>query len=146
MNIKYDKNDPNLFGEVLKALRKEHGFSQTAVAEYLEVDRSTYTKYELGRLPDIPRLAKLSSLYGISADSMISVFFPDEENGFSRTAELGSDDNDSRICILTKEERLIIEYYRKSLRKSAIIDAVQNTYFSDIPEGIPEESEQDDDI
>lgn len=142
MNIKYDKNDPLLFGKLLKALRTERGFSQTMVAEHLEVDRSTYTKYELGRLPDIAALAKLSSLYGISADSMISVFFPPEKDDkFSRTAELGSDDNDARICILTKEERLVVEYFRSSLRKTAILNAIQHS-------GVPEEelfesSEQD---
>ena len=141
MNIKYNKNDPLIFGELLKALRKERGFSQTMVAEHLEVDRSTYTKYELGRLPDIAALAKLSSLYGISADSMISVFFPEKDDEFSRTAELGSDDNDARICILTKEERLVVEYFRSSLRKTAILDAIQH---SGLPEEeLPELSEQD---
>ena len=146
MNIEYKPNDPLIFGELLKELRKEHGFSQTTVAEYLDVDRSTYTKYELGRLPDISVLAKLSSLYGISADSMISVFFTEEDNEFSRTATLGSDDNEAHICILTKEERLIIEYYRKSLRKSAIMDAVQNSFSAVLPEEITEETEQDDNI
>lgn len=143
MNIKLDKNDPNPLGKVLKILRKERGFSQTTVAEYLGVHRSTYTKYELGRKPDVSTVIKLSLLYGISSDSIISAFFFSEESDLSKTAELGSDDNEAFICILTNEERLIIDYYRKSIRKSDILDAVQNICFT---ENIEEEtSEQNND-
>ncbi|MBO5859762.1 MAG: helix-turn-helix transcriptional regulator [Clostridia bacterium] len=131
MNINFDKSNPQLFGNVLKELRKEHGYSQTMVADYLGIDRTTYTKYELGRIPEISNIIKIASLYGISADSIVSIFSANENKSVSRFAELGSDDEESRLCILSKEECLVIDYYRKSLRKSEILDVIQNSYFGD---------------
>ncbi len=131
MKIKFDQSNPRLFGEMLKELRTEHGFSQTTVAEQLGIDRTTYTKYELGRMPDVSTVAKIASLYGISAESIFSVFFFNKNDGFSRVAELGSDDSEDCLYVLTKEEQLIVDLYRKSLRKSKILDTIQDFGFSE---------------
>lgn len=62
----------NLLTELLKKLRKKKKLTQSAVAEYLGVDRVTYTNYELGnRKPDAETLKKLSILYGVSVDYLI---------------------------------------------------------------------------
>ena len=95
MNIELNKNDPNPLGRVLRHLRKKHGFSQTKVAEYLGIHRSTYTKYELGRKPDVEIIAKLSLLYGVSADSIIPALYYSDGENFSKVAELGSEDSDA---------------------------------------------------
>ena len=48
-------------GEVLKKLRKERGLTQSDVATALHVNRSTYTKYEIGtNVPNIEQLKAVS--------------------------------------------------------------------------------------
>ena len=133
MKLSFNEADPKLLGEMLKMLRKNHGYSQTVVADYLGIDRSTYTKYELGRTPDVTVIAKLSALYGITSDSILSVYFKDSENS-SSVATLSSTDRENAIYLLTKEEQALIDYYRNSLRKDAILDFTQNVYLEDCEE------------
>lgn len=142
MNIKLSKNDPNPLGTVLKYLRKQHGFSQTKVAEYLGIHRSTYTKYELGRKPDVAIIAKLSLLYGISADNIIPALYYSEEEDFSKVAEFGSGKNEAFMYILSGDERLLIDYYRRSLRKSDILDTVQSLFLSEETENTKNETDE----
>ncbi len=53
-------------------LRKEKGYTQQYVADYLKIDRSNYSKYELGKLePSIDMLIALSNLYGVSIDYLV---------------------------------------------------------------------------
>ena len=54
-------------GEKLKLLRTKLGLTQSAVAEALGVERSTYTYYELGKtIPSWDILKKLAKLFNIS--------------------------------------------------------------------------------
>lgn len=131
MKINYNNADPKMLGEMLKKLRKEHGFSQTVIAEYLDVERSTYTKYELGRTPDATVVAKLAALYGISADSILSVFYDGENENPSSVAVLSSGDKEASLYILNKEEQMLVEYYRNCLRKDTVLDFTQNVYLED---------------
>lgn len=58
----------------LAELRKEHGFTQQYVADYLKIDRSNYSKYELGKLePNIDMLILLSTLYDVSIDYIVGL-------------------------------------------------------------------------
>ena len=122
--------DLKRLGEMLKKLRKEHGYSQTVVAQFLDVDRSTYTKYELGRALDIMRLAKISALYNISADSLISVL-TGEDTEFTKTVAFNSTDKKASVYILDEDEKLLIDYYRNSLRKDTILDFSQSICLED---------------
>ncbi len=122
--------DLKRLGEMLKKLRKEHGYSQTVVAQFLDVDRSTYTKYELGRALDIMRLAKISALYNVSADSLISVL-TGEDNEFTKTVAFNSTDKKASVYILDEDEKLLIDYYRNSLRKDTILDFSQSICLED---------------
>ena len=55
-------------------LRKERNFTQQYVADYLQIDRSNYSKYELGKLePNIEMLIALSKLYGVSIDYIVGI-------------------------------------------------------------------------
>ncbi len=131
MKINYNNADPKMLGEMLKKLRKEHGFSQTVIADYLDVERSTYTKYELGRTPTATVVAKLAALYGISADSILSVFYDNENKSPSGVAVLSSGDKEASLYILNKEEQMLVEYYRNCLRKDTVLDFTQNVYLED---------------
>lgn len=57
----------------LKELRVLNGLYQKDVAEYLNVDRTTYVKYETGDSePNIETLLKLSKFFNVSVDYIIN--------------------------------------------------------------------------
>lgn len=58
----------------LKAARQSANMTQQEVAEYLEVSRVTYARYEGGvHEPDIATIVKLSKLFGVSTDYLLGV-------------------------------------------------------------------------
>lgn len=55
----------NVIGKNAKQLREDNGFSQSSVAEFLDVDQSLISKLEKGeRSINIDLLEKLANLYG----------------------------------------------------------------------------------
>lgn len=55
-------------------LRKENNYTQQYVANYLKIDRSNYSKYELGKLEINPEmLIALSKLYDVSTDYILGL-------------------------------------------------------------------------
>lgn len=61
------------FGEHLRFLRTSRtDMSQTDVAKQLNIDRSTYTNYELGNTePPMETLKKIAGIFGISIDRLV---------------------------------------------------------------------------
>lgn len=56
----------------MKLLRESNGLTQKKVAQYLFVDRSTYSYYESGKTqPNLKMLTWLADLYGVSIDALI---------------------------------------------------------------------------
>ena len=65
------KNDNLIISKNLKDLRIRNKLRQWQIAEYLEVERSTYAYYELGKIrPDIYALKKLADFYKIAIDDL----------------------------------------------------------------------------
>lgn len=61
-------------GKVLKELRESMGFTQKYVSNYLEIDQSNYSKYELDKLQiNLDMLKQLCILYSVSADYIIGL-------------------------------------------------------------------------
>ena len=61
MNIFEEKNELH---NIIKQLRKRDGYTQKYVADYLDVDVTTYSRYESAqRTPDARKLKKLAELY-----------------------------------------------------------------------------------
>ncbi len=56
----------------IKDLRIDHDLTQAEVAKYLNVNQTTYSKYELGNL-NIPVeiIIKLADYYGVSVDYLL---------------------------------------------------------------------------
>ena len=55
-------------------LRKHAGYTQQQVADFLNIDRSNYSKYELGKLEiSITMLIALSKLYKVSTDYILGL-------------------------------------------------------------------------
>lgn len=60
--------------KILTELRKENGYSQKYVADFLGIDSSNYCKYERGKLEiNLRMLRDLSKLYGVSADYILGL-------------------------------------------------------------------------
>ena len=61
-----------MFNERLTQLRVELGMTKKGVAEKLNIDQSTYGKYELSkRQPDYDILKKIASLFNVSTDYLL---------------------------------------------------------------------------
>ena len=103
MPKKKSRNIGTVFSNNLGMLRKKNGFTQQQVADYLSINRSTYTKYETGvSEPSIITIRKLAELFSVDANTLI------EDIQDPHLAE-----ESSYHYNLTKNERDIIAYYRK---------------------------------
>lgn len=100
----------------LKELREQRGISQTELANFLGVVRSTVCQYEKGnRMPDSNILCKLADYFNVSVDYLLGradeqSFTPNTRNShnydeiLSRTTPLNQ---------LSSDEHELIEKYRK---------------------------------
>ena len=63
--------------DIIRKLRKEKGLTQQQVADYLGIDRSTYTYYESGRSKlSIDIVVKLAHFYKVSYAALIGRLEP----------------------------------------------------------------------
>ena len=59
--------------EILRSLRIENNYSQSAVADYLDISRQMYNRYESGIAePSLKNIKKLCDLYKVSADIFLN--------------------------------------------------------------------------
>jgi len=66
--------------DIIRALRKEKGFTQQQVADYLHLDRSTYAYYESGRSKlNADIIVKLAHFYQIRYEVLLGAE-PVQEN------------------------------------------------------------------
>ena len=62
----------NVFGENLKLLRKEKGYSQRKLGELIGFCNQTISFWESGcREPDLDTLVKISTFFGVSIDFLL---------------------------------------------------------------------------
>lgn len=101
----------------LKQLRKEHGFSQQALAEMLGITQQAVYKYEnLTVEPDIQTLVMMADLFGVSVDYLIG---HSEKRSDCLTAQV----------ILTKDELKHLTLWRMlPLQFRREFDALMNKY------------------
>lgn len=60
------------FGEKLKTLRKEHGYSQEDFAQHLDVSRQAVSKWESDRgMPETEKLLQISTIFGVTLDYLL---------------------------------------------------------------------------
>ena len=61
-----------ILGDKIAALRKQNGWSQEELAGKLEISRQSVSKWESGAsIPDLDKILKLSSLFGVSTDYLL---------------------------------------------------------------------------
>ncbi|MCR5437787.1 MAG: helix-turn-helix domain-containing protein [Treponema sp.] len=78
--------------EILRSLRNQNNYSQSAVAEYLGVSRQMYNKYEKGTAePSLKNIKKLCELYKVSADVLLNIPQKNEKTvSYSSTSDSSS--------------------------------------------------------
>ncbi|MBR3780816.1 MAG: helix-turn-helix domain-containing protein [Clostridia bacterium] len=125
---KFSVVDEKSVGDILRIYRKSNRMTQQKVADYLRVSRSAYAKYETMRTPEISVIIKLCKLYNTSLDDFFRPFF--EENSAVSVAK--SPDKSEEMQSVTKAEKLLLEYYRGSIRKAEILRAAEEIFNADI--------------
>lgn len=59
------------FGEKLQQLRKQHHLSQEKLAEQLNVSRQAISKWEMGAMPDLDNVIRISRIFDCSLDYLL---------------------------------------------------------------------------
>ena len=95
--------------EKLRQCREACALSQRQVADALNIERSTYTKYETGDTePNLATLVKLAAIYNVSPTELL----PNYEAADAKPQFKDKARADSPIYQLSKDERGLVALYR----------------------------------
>ena len=96
--------------EKLRHYREACVLSQKQVADALNIDRSTYTKYETGDSePNLKTLVKIAAIYNVSPVKLL----PETDTDVKRRYQLrDAVPSEGAIYQLAKDERGLIAQYR----------------------------------
>lgn len=94
----------------LKKIRGEKGIKQAEIAKFLEIDRTTYSKYETGySQPDFDTLIKLAKYFDVTTDYLLG------NSDFRSFGEYMQQQNKGN---LSKEEKDLLSLYRRMTEKN----------------------------
>ncbi len=101
--------------ERLRELRIKSGYTQNQIAKILNIDRSTYSYYELGKTtPDVSALVTLAKVFNISISELLA-----DESTPPHVADSGSKldyihgkKNSSHIYELSSQEKELVGFFR----------------------------------
>ena len=94
----------------LKEFRMDSSLSQQQVADLLNIHRSTYSYYELGKTePSLDNIRMLSKIFGVSLYDLLEIERP--AGSFVRDDFLYPD-APTRVGDLSSEEKMLVMRYR----------------------------------
>jgi transcriptional regulator with XRE-family HTH domain len=101
--------------ERLRELRIKSGYTQSQIAKILNIDRSTYSYYEIGKtMPDLSALMTLAKIFNISLGELLA-----DETKHAAIADSGAKNeffegkkNSSHIYELSRDEKELIGMFR----------------------------------
>ena len=94
-------------GEKLRELRESYDLSQSQIASALNIDRSTYSNYELDRTqPNLETLVKLARIFNVPGEALLPEF---DDEGTSFRELLPSH---GMVNSLSKDERGMVAQFR----------------------------------
>lgn len=103
-----------MLSQKLRDLRKRCNYKQWQVAEVLNISRSTYSYYELGKSsPDLATIGKLAKLFNVSYEELL-----DDESEGARVhdSQNGRDSYYEKrkpsLAALEQDEITLVMYYR----------------------------------
>ena len=118
-----------MFGENLKTLRKQKGFSQEELAVRLHVVRQTVSKWEKGlSVPDADALIRLAEVLEVSVSELLGAKI-ENENASADVAEQLSRINE-QLAIRNRRSRRIWKAIAIILAAIVVINAVAVILFS----------------
>lgn len=96
----------------LRTVRKDLGYSQTKVAEFLNISQQSYSDYENGKtFPDPDTLIKIADFFHVSIDYLLG-----------RADDLGTIAiSPSPALELTAEERELVDTFRRMTKETQAI-------------------------
>lgn len=113
----------------LQYLRRKSGLSQQELADHLEIPRTTWSGYELGKVePNIAMLQKIAAFFGRPIDHLLNQKMDLDELEIARTPDL-------RVLAITmdRDERQNIELVRTKA-EAGYLDSFQDPeYIRDLP-------------
>lgn len=87
-----------ILSEKIALLRKQNGWSQEQLAEQLHISRQSVSKWESGAsIPDLDKIIKLSSIFGVSTDYLLKDEM--EELEYTQTTDIPEEDQTRRVSI-----------------------------------------------
>ena len=99
-----------LFGDRLRELRKQSGFSQQELADRIDQTKQAVSQYERGvRKPDIDMLSALCDIFNVSMDYLMGK--ADVTVRFLTSDDLDKLSNPSKP--LRTDEHILLEYYNQ---------------------------------
>ncbi len=102
--------DTKLLANKLKFAREWYKMSQQDIADILQIDRSTYSYYELGKTqPTLNNLYKLSCIFGISTDNFLNPNIDISSNLFTNSLEFYLSKKDRMDNYILKYNKLKID-------------------------------------
>jgi len=117
--------------ERLRELRIKSGYTQSQIAKILNIDRSTYSYYEIGKtMPDVSALVILARVFNISINELLA-----DESTPSSVADSGNKSiyihgkkNSSHIYELTALEKELVGLFRacSDEQKVKLLSALKN--------------------
>lgn len=118
----YYDSDREMLGEILRDFRKENGYTQKFIAGYLGIDRTTYSKYEASRKPELDVIIQLAALYGVSVDEFLGRYTEETASKKNLKAYIkASSPEQNNGNGLTDDEMKLLSLFRKSIRKTDIL-------------------------
>ena len=119
--------------EVMRKYRKERKYTQKMLADYLGIDRTTYSKYETVRKPELDVIMKLSVLYNVSIDEFLKDFFEVKDADATPYLSASSPEakDSSVLYVLDREEKQLLLLYRECVRKNELLEKAREIWVQD---------------
>lgn len=111
------KENRSAFAQRLIALRKKAGMRQQDVADLMQIDRTTYTKYETDvTTPDPAGLLRLATVFGMSVDYLVG-----REPLEDMPREGVLQDSSAPLQLDAQEQQLIVLFRQLSTEERAAV-------------------------
>lgn len=118
----------------LRAYRQRVGLSQREVADILNLNRSTYSYYELGKtLPDPVTLHRIAKIFGVPVQALFeeepSALTLSDSGPVRQRARKKPSVDPQRVGELTSGERSVIAFLRdKGLSAECVLQALRKRF------------------
>ena len=107
--------------EKIKALRKQAKLTQTELGDMLGVQKNAVSKWECGRVTDIPagKIKAMAKIFDVPPSYLID----SEEDGIPQSAEGGIPKSEIKFALFGGDQEITDEMYEEVLQFAAFVKA-----------------------